>query len=79
MLFPECSLATFGTGKGVQRIPFVYLPLKGQIIHPSREIIFQSKRVLPTSFLPLENNKTSNKNLQKIFMFILKLSIQSIF
>ncbi|CAH0724419.1 unnamed protein product, partial [Brenthis ino] len=39
---PECSLATFGTGMGVQRIPFVYLPLKGQIIHPSREIIFQN-------------------------------------
>ncbi|XP_014365921.2 uncharacterized protein LOC106716814 [Papilio machaon] len=37
---PECSLATFGTGVGVQRIPFVYLPLKGQIIHPSREITF---------------------------------------
>ncbi|CAH2042373.1 unnamed protein product, partial [Iphiclides podalirius] len=39
---PECSLATFGTGSGVQRIPFVYLPLKGQIIHPSREITFQN-------------------------------------
>ncbi|CAH2089507.1 unnamed protein product [Euphydryas editha] len=39
---PECSLATFGTGNGVQRIPFVYLPLKGQIIHPSREITFQN-------------------------------------
>ncbi|KAJ2948515.1 hypothetical protein O0L34_g7766 [Tuta absoluta] len=38
---PECSLATFGTGAGVQRIPFVYLPLKGQIIHPSREITFK--------------------------------------
>ncbi|XP_021182168.3 uncharacterized protein Sha [Helicoverpa armigera] len=38
---PECSLATFGTGSAVQRIPFVYLPLKGQIIHPSREITFQ--------------------------------------
>ncbi|OWR45176.1 hypothetical protein KGM_207536 [Danaus plexippus plexippus] len=39
---PECSLATFGTGLGTQRIPFVYLPLKGQIIHPSREITFQN-------------------------------------
>ncbi|XP_075981141.1 shavenoid isoform X2 [Anticarsia gemmatalis] len=39
---PECSLATFGTGSAVQRIPFVYLPLKGQIIHPSREITFQN-------------------------------------
>lgn len=39
---PECSLATFGTGPTVQKIPFVYLPLKGQIIHPSREITFQN-------------------------------------
>ncbi|XP_023948501.1 uncharacterized protein LOC112053338 [Bicyclus anynana] len=39
---PECSLATFGSGTGVQRIPFVYLPLKGQIIHPSREITFHN-------------------------------------
>nr|XP_026492556.1 uncharacterized protein LOC113398161 [Vanessa tameamea]XP_026492564.1 uncharacterized protein LOC113398161 [Vanessa tameamea] len=39
---PECSLATFGTGNGKQRIPFVYLPLKGQIIHPSREITFHN-------------------------------------
>ncbi|KAJ0174154.1 hypothetical protein K1T71_010300 [Dendrolimus kikuchii] len=39
---PECSLATFGTGTAIQRIPFVYLPLKGQIIHPSREITFQN-------------------------------------
>ncbi|XP_063830910.1 uncharacterized protein LOC135080156 [Ostrinia nubilalis] len=39
---PECSLATFGTGSGLQRIPFVYLPLKGQIIHPSKEITFQN-------------------------------------
>ncbi|XP_060805642.1 uncharacterized protein LOC106132540 [Amyelois transitella] len=38
---PECSLATFGTGSGVQKIPFVYLPLKGQIIHPSKEITFK--------------------------------------
>ncbi|KAI8420155.1 hypothetical protein MSG28_008726 [Choristoneura fumiferana] len=38
---PECSLASFGTGAGVQRIPFVYLPLKGQIIHPSKDITFQ--------------------------------------
>ncbi|CAH0401265.1 unnamed protein product [Chilo suppressalis] len=37
---PECSLASFGTGSGLQRIPFVYLPLKGQIIHPSKEITF---------------------------------------
>ncbi|CAG4947027.1 unnamed protein product [Colias eurytheme] len=39
---PECALATFGTGNALQRIPFVFLPLKGQIIHPSREITFQN-------------------------------------
>ncbi|XP_047520026.1 uncharacterized protein LOC125059590 [Pieris napi] len=39
---PECALATFGTGNAMQRIPFVFLPLKGQIIHPSREITFQN-------------------------------------
>ncbi|XP_045777265.1 uncharacterized protein LOC123875468 isoform X3 [Maniola jurtina] len=39
---PECSLATFGSGTAVQRIPFIYLPLKGQIIHPSREITFHN-------------------------------------
>ncbi|XP_059060780.1 uncharacterized protein LOC131853764 isoform X2 [Achroia grisella] len=38
---PECSLATFGTGASEQRIPLVYLPLKGQIIHPSKEITFK--------------------------------------
>ncbi|XP_041985033.1 uncharacterized protein LOC121737422 [Aricia agestis] len=37
---PECSLAIFGSGGSVQRIPFVYLPLKGQIIHPSKDIVF---------------------------------------
>ncbi|XP_026763005.2 uncharacterized protein LOC113521619 [Galleria mellonella] len=38
---PECSLATFGSGASEQRIPLVYLPLKGQIIHPSKEITFK--------------------------------------
>ncbi|KAM3963341.1 uncharacterized protein ACR2FA_002709 [Aphomia sociella] len=38
---PECSLATFGTGASEQRIPLVYLPLRGQIIHPSKEITFK--------------------------------------
>ncbi|XP_068620594.1 uncharacterized protein [Battus philenor] len=63
---PECSLATFGTGNGVQRIPFVYLPLKGQIIHPSREITFQNVKtpicavsgaqfLTPKGFLDLRN------------------------
>nr|CAI5819597.1 unnamed protein product [Callosobruchus analis] len=36
----KCSLAPFTSGSTIQHIPFVVLPLKGQIIHPSREISF---------------------------------------
>ncbi|KAK5648580.1 hypothetical protein RI129_003472 [Pyrocoelia pectoralis] len=36
----ECVLAPFVSGSTSQKIPFVFLPLKGQIIHPSREINF---------------------------------------
>ncbi|XP_018330786.1 uncharacterized protein LOC108740802 [Agrilus planipennis] len=36
----ECSLASFVSSSTSQQIPFVYLPLKGQIIHPSKEIKF---------------------------------------
>ncbi|KAF7277865.1 hypothetical protein GWI33_009119 [Rhynchophorus ferrugineus] len=35
---PECTLAPFTGGSTSQRIPFVFLPLKGQIVHPSKEI-----------------------------------------
>ncbi|VEN53105.1 unnamed protein product, partial [Callosobruchus maculatus] len=42
---PECSLAPFTSGSTVQHIPFVILPLKGQIIHPSREISFAGLRM----------------------------------
>ncbi|GBP70694.1 hypothetical protein EVAR_56196_1 [Eumeta japonica] len=40
--FVECTSAIFGGvgGGPMQRVPFVYLPLKGQIIHPSNEITF---------------------------------------
>ncbi|CAH2004011.1 unnamed protein product [Acanthoscelides obtectus] len=41
----ECSLAPFTSGSTVQHIPFVILPLKGQIIHPSREISFTGLRM----------------------------------
>ncbi|RVE48300.1 hypothetical protein evm_007051 [Chilo suppressalis] len=36
----ECSTAKFGRGAASSHIPFVFLPLKGQIIYPSKEIIF---------------------------------------
>ncbi|KAJ8925891.1 hypothetical protein NQ315_009743 [Exocentrus adspersus] len=37
----ECVLAPFVGGATSQQIPFVFLPLKGQIIHPSKEISFE--------------------------------------
>ncbi|KAH8316455.1 hypothetical protein KR067_008272 [Drosophila pandora] len=36
----ECSLSPFVSGSSSEKIPFVFLPLKGQIIYPSREISF---------------------------------------
>ncbi|GAB0097709.1 uncharacterized protein DMENIID0001_133750 [Sergentomyia squamirostris] len=36
----ECTLAPFVSGSSMEKIPFVFLPLRGQIIHPSREINF---------------------------------------
>lgn len=33
-------MATFGRGSAKPQIPFVFLPLKGQIIYPAKEIIF---------------------------------------
>lgn len=39
----ECTLAPFVSGSSAEKIPFVFLPLRGQIIHPSKEISFQGK------------------------------------
>ncbi|XP_023032086.2 uncharacterized protein LOC6643380 [Drosophila willistoni] len=36
----ECSLSPFVSGSSSEKIPFVFLPLRGQIIYPSREISF---------------------------------------
>ncbi|KAL1501004.1 hypothetical protein ABEB36_006410 [Hypothenemus hampei] len=36
----ECALAPFISGSTSQQIPFVFLPLKEQIVYPSREIYF---------------------------------------
>ncbi|KAJ9586667.1 hypothetical protein L9F63_019742, partial [Diploptera punctata] len=35
-----CTLAPFVSGSTTQKIPFVFLPLKGQIVYPSAEINF---------------------------------------
>ncbi|XP_068620676.1 uncharacterized protein [Battus philenor] len=36
----ECQMASYGRGATKPQIPFVFLPLKGQIVYPSKEIIF---------------------------------------
>lgn len=38
VLFTECSLASFVSGTTIQKIPYVFLPLQGQIVYPSAEI-----------------------------------------
>ncbi|KAL5290175.1 hypothetical protein ACFFRR_009870 [Megaselia abdita] len=40
----ECTLSTFTSGSSSEKIPYVFLPLRGQIIHPSREIHFADMR-----------------------------------
>nr|CAD7458091.1 unnamed protein product [Timema tahoe] len=47
----ECPVAPFVSGSLVQRIPFVFLPLKEQIINPSAEISFAARwaDLLPSS------------------------------
>nr|CAD7394561.1 unnamed protein product [Timema cristinae] len=46
----ECPVAPFVSGSLVQRIPFVFLPLKEQIINPSAEISFAGSAGLLTTF-----------------------------
>ena len=31
--FAECELAEFASGESTERIPFVYLPLSGQLVN----------------------------------------------
>uniref|UniRef100_A0A182LSM1 Uncharacterized protein n=1 Tax=Anopheles culicifacies TaxID=139723 RepID=A0A182LSM1_9DIPT len=40
----ECTLAPFISGSSSEKIPFVFLPHRGQIVHPSREIGFPAER-----------------------------------
>lgn len=44
--FTECTLSPFVSGSSSEKIPFVFLPLRGQIIHPSREINFPGKIIV---------------------------------
>uniref|UniRef100_A0A182YEI4 Uncharacterized protein n=1 Tax=Anopheles stephensi TaxID=30069 RepID=A0A182YEI4_ANOST len=39
----ECTLAPFISGSSSEKIPFVFLPHRGQIVHPSREIGFPAE------------------------------------
>ena len=34
LFFAECHLADFVTGEERERVPFVFLPLSGQLIYP---------------------------------------------
>lgn len=40
-LISECPLSPFASGSTLEKIPYVFLPLHGQIIYPSREIKFE--------------------------------------
>lgn len=46
LFISECVLAPFVGGTTSQQIPFVFLPLKGQIIHPSKEISFTGMQMI---------------------------------
>ena len=37
--FPECNLAEFISGSSSERIPFVYLPLSGQLVYPRYQLL----------------------------------------
>jgi hypothetical protein len=52
----ECSLAPFVTGTTTQKIPFVFLPLKGQIVYPSAEINFSGKFKVMEPFFSQSTN-----------------------
>ena len=35
---PECHLADFSMGDTQEKVPFVFMPERGQLVHPSAEI-----------------------------------------
>lgn len=49
----ECSLIPFVSSNiatdTAERIPFVFLPLKGQIIYPSKELLFANGKRVPVT------------------------------
>lgn len=49
-------MAPFVSGSTSEQIPFVFLPLKGQIIHPSKEINFAGNE--PSTEFTLEQDDT---------------------
>ena len=41
--FTECVLADFVSVAGSEKIPYVYIPLKGQLVHPTAEVALLGK------------------------------------
>lgn len=49
-MIPECNVAGFVSGTGqVERVPYVFLPQRGQIIYPHAEIRFEGKLIYTTT------------------------------
>lgn len=43
-MFAECNVAGFVSNTGqIERVPYVFLPQRGQIIYPHAEIRFEGK------------------------------------
>ncbi|BES90948.1 Hypothetical protein NTJ_03756 [Nesidiocoris tenuis] len=77
--FLECPLSPFATGKIIQKIPYVFLPLKGQIINPSSEIlltrinspicVISSAKFLTTSGWVELKNKTETESPFRLYRY----------
>lgn len=52
--FSECSVAGFLSNSGlIERVPYVFLPQRGQIIYPHAEIRFEGIHLNPVYFFIL--------------------------
>jgi len=49
----ECELADFVTGSSTEKIPFVFLPLSGQLVYPSASISIPSGNLDPSLASPI--------------------------
>jgi len=49
----ECELADFVTGSSTEKIPFVFLPLSGQLVYPSASILIPSGSLDPKLVSPI--------------------------